>query len=260
MIYLSFTDWNLVSPIKNFVGLTNFIYLFKREDFLAALRQTFQYTVWTVFVLGVLSITIAVWLKKATRTNNFLRGAIFMPHIVSLLSVAMIWFWLMDEKSGLLNMALEFMHLPTSPWLQSSKTALPSLIIVSCWKSLGYHVLIIFAALQNIPDEIYEAAELDNAGKFSVFFRITFPMISPQAFLILITMTIGSFRVFETIRIMTGGGPGTSTQVLVHYIYQTAFSYFKVGLASAAGVVLLAIVGVMTSVYFFALSKMVHYQ
>ncbi|MCL1796237.1 MAG: sugar ABC transporter permease [Clostridia bacterium] len=260
MIYLSFTSWNLVSPQKAFVGISNYTYLFKRKDFLAALRQTFQYTIGTVLAQGILSILIATWLKKATRVNNFLRGAIFMPHVIALLSVAMIWYWLMDEKSGLLNMALNFLGFAPCPWLQSSRTAMMSLVIVSCWKSLGYHVMIIYAALQGIPNDIYEAAELDNAGKASTFFKITFPMISPQAFLVLITMTIGSFRVFETIRIMTGGGPGTSTQVLVYYIYQTAFSYFKVGLASSAGVVLLWIVGVMTAFYFLALSKRVHYQ
>lgn len=166
----------------------------------------------------------------------------------------------MDEKTGLFNMVLSALGLPTLPWLQSSDTAMMSIVIVSVWKSLGYYVMIIFAALQGIPSEIYEAADLDNASKTSCFFKITLPMISPQLFLALITMTIGSFKVFETIRIMTNGGPGTSTQVLVYYIYQYAFNYFKVGIASTGGVVLLIIVGLLTLFYFKALSKKVHYQ
>lgn len=260
MIYLSFTNWNLVSATKKMVGFTNYSYLFRRKDFLDALTNTFTYTIFTVMIQMTLSIFFAVWLKRATRVNNFLRTAMFTPHIISLLSVAMVWVWLMDEKSGLLNMILNMLGLQPLRWLQSSDTAMMSLIIVSCWKSVGYNTMIMYAALQSIPSDIYEAAELDNAGKLSAFFKITFPMISPHAFLVLITMTIGSFRVFETIRIMTNGGPGTSTQVLVYYIYQTAFSYFKVGLASTAGVVLLAIVSIMTATYFLALSKRVHYQ
>ena len=183
-----------------------------------------------------------------------------MPHIISLLSVAMVWMWIMDEKTGLLNMVLGWFGLPGLRWLQSSKTAMLSIIIVSIWKSLGYHTMIIYAALQSVPIELFEAAELDNAGRFRTFMRITLPMISPQTFMLLITMTIGSFKVFETIRIMTGGGPGSSTEVLVYYIYQQAFYYQKVGLASAAGVVLLLIVGLLTAFYFLALSKRVHYQ
>ena len=260
MIYLSFTNWNLVSPNKTFVGFENYAYIFKRVDFLDALKNTFAYTAGTVVSLMVLSVLVAVWLRKNTRINNFLRTAIFTPHIIALLSVAMVWSWLMDEKTGLFNMVLSALGLPTLPWLQSSDTAMMSIVIVSVWKSLGYYVMIIFAALQGIPSEIYEAADLDNASKTSCFFKITLPMISPQLFLALITMTIGSFKVFETIRIMTNGGPGTSTQVLVYYIYQYAFNYFKVGIASTGGVVLLIIVGLLTLFYFKALSKKVHYQ
>jgi sn-glycerol 3-phosphate transport system permease protein len=260
MIYLSFTNWNLVSEVKRIVGFSNYNYLFRRIDFLDALKNTGVYTLFTVTIQMTLSILFAVWLKKATRINNFLRTAMFTPHIIALLSVAMVWVWLMNENSGLLNIVLSLLGLPPLRWLQSSDTAMMSIIIVSCWKSVGYHTMIIYAALQGIPADIYEAAALDNASKTSQFFKITFPMISPQAFLVLITMTIGSFRVFDTIRIMTDGGPGTSTQVLVYYIYQTAFSYFKVGLASTAGVVLLMIVGFMTALYFLALSRRVHYQ
>ena len=161
----------------------------------------------------------------------------------------------MNEDKGLLNMLLNLLGLPGLRWLNSAETAMTSLVIVSWWKSVGYYTVIIFSALQTIPTEIYEAADLDNAGRFSRFFRITFPMISPQAFLCLITMTIGSFKVFETIRVMTGGGPGKATYVLVYYIYMTAFQgQFKVCLACAAGVVLLFIVGLLTALYFMLLS------
>lgn len=261
MIYLSMTDWQLMSKTKNFVGLDNFVYLFSRSDFINALGNTFFYTFWLVITLMVAALLFAVLLSKNTRLNSLVRTAMFTPHIIALLSVALVWSWLMNEDSGLLNMILQALGLPTSRWLNSGETAMSSIVLVSWWKSVGYYTLIIYAAMQGIPSEIYEAADLDNAGPVSRFFKITLPMISPQVFLCLITMTIGSFKVFDTIRIMTAGGPGKSTQVLVYYIYNTAFSMqFKIGIASAAGVVLLIIVGLLTVFYFLFLSKKVHYQ
>jgi len=260
LVYLSFTDWNLVNPVKNWKGLANYRYLFGRQDFKTALVNTFYYTFWNVLFLLGLAVIIAVWLKKDTKINGFLRTAMFTPHVIALLSISMVWAWLMNQEEGLLNMILNALGFPSYPWLQSSDTAMNSILVVSVWKGLGYYVMIVFAALQGIPAEIYEAADLDNASSVSRFFKITLPMISPQLFMLLITMTIGSFKVFETIRIMTGGGPGTSTQVLVFYIYQQAFTYLKVGLACAAGTVLLVIVGIMTIIYFAALARKVHYQ
>ena len=133
-------------------------------------------------------------------------------------------------------------------------------MIVSLWKGLGYDVMLIYAAMQGVPAELYEAAELDNANRYSRFFKITLPMISPTLFTLLVTSTIGSFKVFESVNIMTKGGPGTSTQVLVYYIYKYAFKLNKIGLAAAAGVVLMVIVGFLTLVNFGVLSRKVHYQ
>lgn len=259
LIIRSFQTWNLVNP-PTWAGLKNYQIIFRKRDFLDSLVNTGVYTVFGVSIQLGLSILLAAWLRKSKRLNNFTRTAMFMPHIISLLSVAMVWMWIMDEKTGLLNLVLGWFGVPGLRWLQSSDTAMMSIILVSVWKSLGYHTMIIYAALQGVPSELYEAADLDNAGRLRTFFKITLPMISPQTFMLLITMTIGSFKVFETIRIMTGGGPGSATEVLVYYIYQQAFYYQKVGLASAAGVVLLAIVGVLTAIYFLALSKKVHYQ
>lgn len=261
MVQLSFTNSLLPKADFKYVGFYQYDYLFQRKDFWNALSNTWYYSVFTVVGQFCSAMLFAVWLKKNTKLNSLVRTALFTPHIVALLSVAMVWSWIMNEDTGLLNAVLQVFGIEPLRWLNSSATAMPSLIIVSWWKSVGYYTVILFAALQGIPQEIYEAAEMDDAGKISCFFKITFPMVSPQAFLCLITMTIGSFKVFETIRVMTGGGPGKATYVLVYYIYTTAFTTgFNVGLASAAGVVLLAIVGVLTALYFVFLSKKVHYQ
>lgn len=260
LVYLGFTDWNLVRPVKRFVGWQNYQTLFKRPDFAQALRNTAVYTVAMVVLLIVGSLLLAMWLKDNKKLNFVAQAAIFTPHIISLVSVSMVWQWLMEPKVGVLNTILRFLGLTPLQWLESSKTALMSVIIVSFWKSIGYYTLVVLSALQNIPAEIYEAAELDSASKWRTFYKITFPMISPQLFFLLIIITINSFKVFDTINIMTNGGPAGSTNVLAYYIYQYAFSYMMIGYASAAGTILLLILSVLTVLYFRVFSNRVHYQ
>ncbi|WP_240418804.1 carbohydrate ABC transporter permease [Paenibacillus periandrae] len=259
LIYLSLFKYNLMNKAKStFIGLDNYKEVFLREDFYKALGNTFVYTIGVVALTMIVSLLFAVWLSKQSKFNSIVQAGLFTPHIISIVSIALVWLWLMEPNLGFLNFVLKALGLPTSQWLQSSKTAMISVIIVSVWHSVGYYTLIIVAALQSIPPSIYEAAELDNAKKFKVFYKITLPLISPQLFFILIIMTIGSFKVFDTVRIMTGGGPNNATSTLVYYIY--SFRTTNIGFASATGVVLMAIIGILTFIYFRLLSKKVHYQ
>lgn len=262
LVYLSFFDYNLVNPFKRFVGLNNYnILFFVKRDFLIALQNTAVYTVAVVILLILLSLLFALWFQSNTKLNRFAQTAAFTPHLIAMLSCAMIWAWIMDQNSyGLLNTVLGFFKLPPLRWLNSSNTAMLSVVIVSVWKSIGYYALILLSALKSIPTDIYEAAAIDNTPKMRTFFKITLPMLSPQLFFLLIVITINSFKVFDTIRIMTGGGPGNSTDVISYYIYRYAFQHFKIGYASAAGTVLMVILMVMTAIYFSVLSKRVHYQ
>lgn len=257
--YLSFYKYNLMNPAKSkFVGLENYAAIFARDDFYKSLYNTAVYTLSTVVLTLAISLAIAVWLKRSTKLNAFVQAGIFTPHIVSIVSISLVWLWMMEPNLGFLNFALKSLGLPTSQWLQSSDTALLSVIIVSVWQGIGYYVLIIVAALQGISPSIYEAASLDNASKWKVFYKITLPMISPQLFFILIIMTIGSFKVFDTVRMMTNGGPNNATNTIVYYIYQNRTT--NIGYASATGMVLMAIIGILTFVYFRMLAKKVHYQ
>ncbi|TBL75762.1 carbohydrate ABC transporter permease [Paenibacillus thalictri] len=259
LIKLSFYKYNLMNKDKSkFIGFDNFTQIFTREDFYASLVNTIVYTVGVVLLTILISLLIAVWLNKKSRFNAFVRAGIFTPHIISIVSIAFVWMWLMEPGHGLLNFLLKSLGMPTSQWLQSSQTAMISIIIVSVWHGIGYYTLIIVAALQGISPSIYEAAALDNASKFKVFYKITLPLISPQLFFILIIMTIGSFKVFDTVKIMTGGGPNGATTTLVYYIYE--FRSNSIGYASATGVVLMAIIALLTFVYFRLLSSKVHYQ
>ena len=259
MVYLSFFKWNMIGDMK-FIGLENYISLFADSDFVKVFLNTCQFTLWTVAGFIVFGLMLALYLNKNTRINRILQSVIFTPYIVPLVSVAFIWMWIMDSEVGLLNYVLNIFGIDSVKWLSDPKVAMYSLIIVNIWKGTGYYSLIFLSALQSIPSYLYEAAELDKAGKITTFFKITLPMLSPTMFFLVLTGTIASFKVFETINIMTQGGPTNSTNTLVYYIYEYGFNYYKIGYASAVGVVLMVIVGLLTLVYFGALQKKVHYQ
>jgi sn-glycerol 3-phosphate transport system permease protein len=259
LIYLSFYDYNLMNKAKSkFIGFDNYIQIFSRADFYKSLSNTLIYTGGVVVITLAISLLIAVWLSKRSKINAIVQAGIFTPHIISIVSVSLVWLWLMEPNLGFLNYVLKSLGLPTSKWLQSSDTALFSVIIVSVWQAIGYYALILVAAIQGISPSIYEAAALDNASRFKVFRKLTLPLISPQLFFILIIMTIGSFKVFDTVKIMTGGGPNNATNTLVYYIY--SFRTTNIGYAAATGVVLMVIIGILTIVYFRLMAKKVHYQ
>ena len=260
MIQLSFFDWDLVSVNKTFVGIQNYLDLFKDKMFWQTISNTFVYMILTV-LLGVgFGILLALFLQKNTKINAFMQSIIFSPYIISLASVSFLWMWLMNKDYGLINYVLTFFGISSIDWLGDPKVALFSLVLISVWKTVGYNTIIILSALQSIPKHLYEAASLDRANKRQVFTKIVFPMISPTLFFLTIVNIIASFKVFETIQIITQGGPQNSTNTLVYSIYEYGFKFYKIGDASAIGVVLLVIISIFTVVYFKLLSKKVHYQ
>lgn len=260
MVYLSFHEWNFISPDKLFVGLTNFKELLGARMFLQVISNTLLYTFFTVLFSVGIALLMSVWLNQKGWKYSFVQGAVFSPHIISLVSIAMLWMWIMDTDYGLLNWFLSLFGINNVPWLTDPKTALASLIIIAVWKNIGYFTLIIIAGLQSIPEHLYEAAALDQTPRWKQFAKITFPMLSPSLFFLTIIGILDSIKVFETINIITKGGPLNSTNTLVYYIYENGFVFFKIGYASAAGVILLIILSILTLFYFKVLSKRVHYQ
>ena len=262
LIYRSLYGGNLISAHPKYVGFNNYEKLLKSADFHKVLLNTMEYTLITVIVTIALAVVIAAWLKSSRnpKLNEFTQTVMFTPHVISMVSVATLFLWMMDSKNGLFNTVLNALGLPPATFISSPKTALFSVALVSIWKSLGYYVLLIMAAIQNIPTSVYEAAEMDDTPKLRVFFKITIPMISPTILFTTVVATIASFKVFDSISIMTGGGPVNATNTLVYYIYDYAFRYGKPGQACAAGVVLLIFVCVITFIQFRVSKSRVHYQ
>lgn len=259
LIWLSFFRYNILNEaMSKFIGLQNYTRMFQDPDFYKVLVNTLIYTVCVVAFTLVIAMLLAIWLNKGSAVNKLVQAGLFTPHIISMVSVALVWMWIMNPDQGLLDAALRAVGLPALPWLTSSQTALLSVIIVSVWKALGYYTLMLIAALQSIPTSILEAARLDNARGFRLYFQVVLPLISPQLFFILVTMTIGSFKVFDMVQIMTGGGPDNATNTLMYYLYQ--FRSTRIGYASAVGVVIMVLVGLLTWFYFRSLSRRVYYQ
>lgn len=259
MFRLSFYKWNMVGEMK-FIGLDNYVALLTDPEFLQVLLNTCQFTFWTVSGSVILGLALAVYLKKNTKINRIIQGIMFTPYVLPMISIAFVWIWIMDTDLGLLNYVLGLFGIDKVMWLNDPKVAMYSLILVNIWKGAGYYTLIFLSALQNIPTYLYEAAELDHAKPATTFFKITLPMLSPTLFFLTLTAIIGSFKVFETVNVMTDGGPLNSTTTMVYYIYQYGFRYYKIGYASAVGVILMVIVSILTIVYFCGLQKKVHYQ
>lgn len=263
IIHLSLHTGNALRPCKEFVGLSNYYQIFfVKTDFITTLKNTAYYTVVTLVLLISLALLFAVWMQRDRKINRVAQTAFFTPHLIASISSAFIWTWLYNKNDyGLFNMVLNTFGLPSQSWLNDSSLAMNSVIVMNVWKSIGYYALIILSALKSIPIEIYEAAKLDNASPMKTFFKITLPMLSPQLFFLLITITTGSFKVFDSMRIMTAGGPGDSTRVLSMYIYDYAFQRNNsLGIGSAAGVVLMLILIIVTLLDFKGLEKKVHYQ
>lgn len=257
MIYTSFFHHDFFRG-DTFVGLENYHRLFFVElDFWESLRNTLVYMISATVSVITLAVIFAVWLQKSSFINGIAQRMMFLPYLCSGVTIAMIWSWMMDDE-GLLNVVLEFFKLPAMGWINSADQAMFSVILVSIWKSLGYYALIMLSSVKSIPTEVLEAAQLDDSGPIRTFFRIQLPLLSPQIFFLLITITMNSFKVFDIVRLMTGGQ--NNTMVLVYYIYNQAFNYNDYGMACAAGVFLMIILALFSIAYFKVMGKRVHYQ
>lgn len=244
-LFVSLTDWNFVKGIGNwnFVGFDNFLSLWQDEWFLASLKNTALYTVVVVPVGLLLSMVLAILIDEFCRARlaGIIRISMYMPHICNIVATSAIWMMMLSSYGPLtlLVRSLGWENPPT--WLADYDWALPAVMLVAVWSSLGYRVFIYSAAIQGLPREYYEAAEIDGANRLQRFLHLTVPLLSPTTFFLTITGIIGSFKVFGTVNVMTQGGPGYSTYTLVYYIYKSAFSYYRMGYASSVAVVLFLI-------------------
>ena len=241
-LFVSLTDWNFAKGIGNwnFVGIRNFIDIWSDEWFVAALKNTVIYTVITVPVSLFLALIVAVIIDEFIHAKlaGVVRISMYMPHICNIVATSAVWIAFFSRYGPFTNLMRALGWADPPRWLADYFWALPAVMLVAVWSSLGYRIFIYSAALQGVSRELYEAAEIDGAGRVQKFLRITMPMLQPTTFFLTITGIIGSFQVFGTVNVMTRGGPGHSTYTLVYYIFTSAFSYYRMGYASTIAVFL----------------------
>ncbi len=257
---LSFTRWDLISdPV--FVGLGNYEKLFlDDESFRIAIKNTIVFTLLSVPTGTIISLILANILNQKIRGTTFYRTAYFLPVVSSSVAIALVWAWVFNPDFGLANEILFNLGLPRLKWLASTAWALPAVVIVSVWRGIGPSTVIFLAGLQGIPDELYDAAKIDGANSRQLFRYVTIPMLSPTTFFVIVVSIIGSFQVFDLIFMMTSGGPGRASLVLVYYIYQHAFRWFGMGYAASIAFILFLVIFILTVMQIRLSGRWVHYQ
>ncbi len=248
-VVLSFTNYDLFSPMK-FTGLTNYRWVFTTEVTLKAIRNTILFTVGSVPLGTALALVVAVLLDQPIRGRILFRTLYYLPVVTSVVVSSLIWKWIFNPQVGLLNYFLGLVGIPPQEWLYDPKLALPSLIIVTLWAALGANMVIFLAGLQDIPNELYEAARIDGARNWQIFAFITVPLLRPIILFVVVTYSIGIFRSFGLIFILTQGGPLLTTNTLVWEVYMNAFGYLRLGRAGAISMVLLATILLITILNF----------
>ncbi len=259
-LYLSFTKYNIITP-PVWIGLENYQEaFFQDEQFWNSLRRTGYFALLNV-TLGVLgSLGAALLLNQGFAGTTVFRTFFFLPSITPIIASALLWVWIYQPSIGVLNYLLGLVGIKGPPWLQSGTWAIPSVAIIALWGAIGGSRMIIFlAALQGVPQEMYEAAEIDGAGTWRKFWHITLPLISPTMFFNVVLTIIGSLSVFSLAYIATGGGPNYATYFYVYHLFKNAFDFSRMGYASAMAWVFFLIVLVLTLIQFRLSSRWVFY-
>ncbi len=281
-VRISLYDWGMAGA-RAFVGLNNYLQVLKDPVFYTSLLNTFWYALFTVPTMILLSLVIAVLLNQKIKGLGFYRTLYYLPVVTSIVAVSIVWKWLFNPERGLLNYLLSLINISPIRWLEDPRgifliifnamgiqipsilsgpsVALCSLIIMSIWKGLGYNIVIFLAGLQNIPTQYYEAAKIDGAGPFRLFRNITWPLLSPTTFYILIMSTIVAFEAFAQVWIMTSppGGPLGTTKVVMYYFYEQSFELWRLGYGAAIAFIAFLIILALTILQRTVLEKRVHY-
>lgn len=258
-VFMSFTDWDYMTSDFNFVGFANYISIFKSPEFYAALKNTLIFTLGTLIPTLVIALALAFLLKEKLAGSAFYKAVIFSPWVTPMVVVSIVWSFILEPKYGIMNQLLNMAGLPGLQWLQSSDTAMFGVILVTVWKGAGWSMIFYLTALEKVPEELYEAADVDGASKSRKFFKITLPLISPTTFFLTIITTVNSLQAYDQIQVLTQGGPSGSTRTLLYMYYQTAFENFDIGKATAMAVVMLILISTLSAVQFIASKKWVHY-
>ncbi len=259
VIILSLTRWNLLTPIQ-WVGFSNYANIFRFDGFGHSLLVTAYYVLLNIPFQTVLALGLALLLNNKRRGSAFIRVICVLPFLATPVAMGVVWNWFFSPTNGLINQMLAHIGITGPAWLSDAATAMPVIAFANIWQYAGYNMLFFLAGLQAVPPSLYEAASIDGATKIQQFRRVTLPLLRPALLFVLVTTVIGSFQVFDTVYVMTNGGPGNATKVANLNIYNTAFAGFRIGEASAMSVVLFLIILLVTIAQFRYFNRRTTYE
>ena len=257
-LWTSLHQWNLLAPMK-WVGLDNYLHLLQDPETHRAFANTAYYIAGYLPLVYLGGLGLALALNAAIPLRNFLRGVYFLPVVASWIVVALIWRWLLNPSVGIVNYLLGLIGITGPGWWTDPAWAMPSIILASAWKDLGFVMVILLAGLQGIPQDLHEAARVDGAGWWSRLFHITLPMLSPTTFFVVVISLINGFQVFDQVYAMTGGGPAGASTVVVQQVYDLTFRYGQAGMASALSWLLFLVVLAVTIIQLIGQRRWVNY-
>ena len=249
VLVLSFVQWNFLTPPR-WVGFATFSTIVQHDHVFHALLISAYYVLWNIPFQTVLALALAMLLVRKMPAMGVFRALYVLPYMSTPVAMAVVWSWMFNAQNGLINHLLLLVGVHGPDWLGSTSTALPVVAMVNTWQYAGYNMLFFLAGLLAIPPQLYESASIDGASAFKRFTRITLPLLNSTMLFVLVTDIIGSFQIFDTVYVMTQGGPGNATNVVNYQIYQTAFQNFDVGSAAAMSLVLFAVILVVTVIQF----------
>ncbi|MEX2540157.1 MAG: sugar ABC transporter permease [Trueperaceae bacterium] len=249
-LYLSFFDWNGISPLKEAVGLANYKRLLDSQEFWNSLRVTFVYAGGMTLGSIAVGLLVAILLNLNIEGRAFYRVLYFLPVITPTVAAGVVWKYLFDPSQGVVNRSLALVNIDGPAWLVAPGWALAAVVIVGVWKRVGFNMVVYLAALQGIPRTYYEAAQLDGAGPWQTFRHITLPLLAPSTFFLSVTALIEAFQVFDLVYVMTAGGPLKNTDVIGFYLYRYGFRYYELGFASAIAYAMFVLIFIVTVIQF----------
>ncbi len=258
---ISFLEFSILRE-STYIGLDNYAQMLSDTRLRIVYVNTIIFTLFAVFFNAGVGLLLAVMLNRRLPIlmRNLYRSVFFFPVLIAHTYIAVIWRFLYHQETGVINYYLSFLGIDSIPWLSNAHWAMAAIIIMDVWKNTGFAMLVFLAGLQNISQEYYEAAQLDGANERQLFFRITIPLLSPTIFFILVIFMIGALQVFDTIIVLTEGGPGDATRSVVLYIYELAFRRFDMGYAAAVSMTLFVIILLLTIAQFIISRRWVHYE
>ena len=258
-VRMSFFNWKILPPTQDFIGFANFVELFNDDVWWIALQNTVIFTFITVIGTTVVALVAAVAVTQNIRGKNFFQVLLYTPSLFSVGAVGLIWVWLLNNQFGVINYLIGFIGLGPYNWLGDPNLVIPALSLTTIWWGFGFPMLIFIAGLRSIPEQLYEAASLDGANARQMFFKITLPLLQPTILFVTVTGVISHFQVYGQPFIMTAGGPGRASYTVIFYLYQVAWTSFRMGYGAAVAVAIAVIMAAMTIAQFLFFNERVEF-